>query len=94
MRHPARSDLLWKSHITILLRSGHSAEGPLKRREFQIEVKHELTPREKFLERELESKRIDKLRSILLRKQAEVSEPGEDHGSLQKTQKIARGLNL
>lgn len=65
----------------------------MKRRDFQIEVKHEFTLREKFLEREMESKRIDKLRSLLMRKRAEVSERGDEKVALQ-IQTIARGFTV
>jgi hypothetical protein len=55
-------------------------------------LKHESTLREKGLERETESKRIDKLRLLLLRKRAEVSEPG--NVNLHNIQKIAQALGV
>lgn len=66
----------------------------MKQRKFKIEVKHESTLREKCLERETESRRIDKLRLLLVRKRAEVSKRGEHNVNLHNIQKIARALSL
>ncbi len=67
---------------------------PLKRRRLQILVKHEFTLREKCRERETESKRIDKLRSLLLRKRAEELQQDGRKVDLHNIQKVAPALGV
>ena len=69
-------------------------EVSLKQRKFNVEVKHESTLREKSLERETESKRIDKLRSLLVRKQKEVSRRGDPNVNLHNIQRIAGAMGV
>jgi hypothetical protein len=97
------SDLLYASTAYPICRSCGSGnlsrttrEVILKRRELQPPVKHESTLREKCLERETESKRIDKLRSLLLRKRAEVSLPEQSERNLDagNIPKIAHPLGV
>ncbi len=66
----------------------------MKRRRLQILVKHEFTLREKCRERETESKRIDKLRSLLLRKRAEELQQDGRKVDLHNIQKVAPALGV